>query len=73
MPTSVLRSRVAKNAEVLALRHENTDLRRPIARVRDEPANRIRLATLLRFVPRERRRQAFTVTPVRADNPCHPC
>ncbi|MFF1359553.1 hypothetical protein [Streptomyces sp. NPDC058297] len=38
-------------------------LRRQIARVRYKPANRIRLATLSRFVPRERRRQTFTVTP----------
>jgi hypothetical protein len=60
---AVLRRRVAKDAEALSLRHENAVLRRQIARVRYEPADRIRLATLSRSVPRERRRQTFTVTP----------
>ncbi|MEU5996360.1 integrase core domain-containing protein [Streptomyces sp. NPDC047197] len=63
LPYAVLRSRVAKDAEVLALRHENAVLRRQIARVRYEPADRIWLAALSRFVPRERWRQAFAVTP----------
>jgi hypothetical protein len=40
-PAAVLRSRVAKDAEVLAPRHENAVLRRQIARVRYEPADRI--------------------------------
>ncbi|MFF1736240.1 hypothetical protein [Streptomyces sp. NPDC058247] len=62
VPSAVLRSRVAKDAEVLALRHENAVLRRQIARVRYEPADRIWLAALSRFVPRERWRQTFTVT-----------
>jgi putative transposase len=43
-PAAVLRSRAAKDTEVLALRHENAVLRRQIARVRYEPADRIRLA-----------------------------
>ena len=59
----MLRSRVAKDAEVLALRHENAVLRRQIARVRYEPADRIWLAALSRLVPRERWRQVFAVTP----------
>jgi hypothetical protein len=63
VPTTVLRSRVAKDAEVLALRHENAVLRRQIARVRYEPADRIWLAALSRLVPRERWRQVFAVTP----------
>jgi hypothetical protein len=63
VPAAILRSRVAKDAEVLALRHENAVLRRQIARVRYEPADRIWLAALSRLVPRERRRQAFAVTP----------
>ncbi|MFC9670024.1 integrase core domain-containing protein [Streptomyces sp. NPDC056949] len=62
VPSAVLRSRVAKDAEVLALRHENAVLRRQIARFRYEPADRIWLAALSRFVPRERWRQSFTVT-----------
>ncbi|WP_405485417.1 hypothetical protein [Streptomyces sp. NBC_00009] len=41
VPAAVLRSRMAKDAEVLALRHENAVLRRQIARVRYEPADRI--------------------------------
>ncbi|MFD4504845.1 hypothetical protein [Streptomyces sp. NPDC058457] len=41
VPTAVLRSRVAKDAEVMALRHENAVLRRQIARVRYQPADRI--------------------------------
>ncbi|WP_406102899.1 hypothetical protein OG698_10935 [Streptomyces sp. NBC_01003] len=41
LPAAVLRSHVAKDAEVLALRHENAVLRRQIARVRYAPADRI--------------------------------
>jgi hypothetical protein len=63
MPTAVLRSRVAKDAEVLALRHENAVLRRQIARARYEPADRIWLAALSRLVPRDRWREIFAVTP----------
>lgn len=63
VPAAVLRSRVAKDAEVLALRHENAVLRRQIARVRYESADRIWPAVLSRLIPRERRRQVFAVTP----------
>ncbi|MGW3690256.1 hypothetical protein ACWD7C_39935 [Streptomyces sp. NPDC005134] len=63
VPAAVLRSRAAKGAEVLALRHENTVLRRQIARVHYEPADRIWLTVLSRLVPRERWRQVFAVTP----------
>lgn len=63
VPTAVLRSHVAKDAEVLALRHENAVLRRQIARVRYEPADRIWLAALSRLVPRDRWREVFAVTP----------
>jgi putative transposase len=61
-PAAVLRSRVAKDAEVLALRHENAVLRRQVARVGYEPADRIWLAALSRLVPRERWREVFAVT-----------
>ncbi|MGW5250447.1 integrase [Streptomyces sp. NPDC004129] len=63
VPAAVLRSRVAKDAEVLALRHENAVLRRQIARVRYEPADWIWLAVLSRLVPQERWRHVFAVTP----------
>ncbi|GLV80252.1 hypothetical protein Shyhy02_82520 [Streptomyces hygroscopicus subsp. hygroscopicus] len=63
VPTAVLRRRVAKDAEVLALRHENAVLRRQTARVRYEPADRIWLAVLSRLVPRDRWREVFAVTP----------
>jgi hypothetical protein len=63
LPGAVLRSRVAKDAEVLALRHENAVLRRQIARVRYEPADRIWFVVLSQLVPRERWRQVFAVTP----------
>src|ERR1700730_9201142 len=63
VPAAVLRSRAAKNAEELALRHENAVLRRQIARVHYEPADRIWLAALSRLVPRGRWREVFAVTP----------
>nr|WP_237555317.1 integrase [Streptomyces sp. SID4948] len=63
VPVSLLRSRVAKDAEVLALRHEKPVLRRQIARVHYGPADRIRLTTFSRLVPRGRWRQVFAVTP----------
>ncbi|MGW1803321.1 helix-turn-helix domain-containing protein [Streptomyces sp. NPDC001984] len=63
LPAAVLRSRVAKDAEVLALRHENAVLRRQIARVRYEPTDRVWLAALSRLIPRDRWRQVFAVTP----------
>ncbi|MGH3785834.1 MAG: hypothetical protein ACRDRG_04635 [Pseudonocardiaceae bacterium] len=43
--TAVLvRGDLSKDAELLVLRHENTVLRRQIARVRYTPADRVRLA-----------------------------
>lgn len=50
VPAAVFRSHLAKDAEVLALRHNNAVLRRQIARVRYEPADRIWLAVLSRLV-----------------------
>jgi putative transposase len=63
VPAAVLRGRVAKDAELLALRHENAVLRRQIARVRYEPGDRIWLAVLSRLIPRHRWRHVFAVTP----------
>ncbi|GAA2459941.1 hypothetical protein GCM10010405_50230 [Streptomyces macrosporus] len=63
VPAAVLRSRVAKDAEVPAPRQENAVLRRRIARVRHESADRIRPAVLSRLIPQERRRRVSAVTP----------
>lgn len=62
VPAAVLRGPIAKDAEVLALRHENAVLRRQIAGVRYEPADRLWLAVLSRLVPCGRRRQVFATT-----------
>jgi putative transposase len=47
----MLRGDRAKDAEMLALRHENTVLRRNIGRVRFEPAGRVWFAALARLLP----------------------
>jgi putative transposase len=59
----VLRRDLAKEAELLALRHENAVLRRDVARVRYEPADRLWFAALSRLLPRSRWGQVFLVTP----------
>jgi putative transposase len=53
----------AKDAELLALRHQNAVLRRHADRVRYEPADQAWLATLARFIPRRRWAENFPVTP----------
>ena len=59
----VFRGNRAKNAELLALRHENAVLRRHVGRVRYEPADRVWLAALARLIPRTRWTDVFPETP----------
>jgi putative transposase len=59
----VCRGDLAKDAELLVLRHENAVLRRHAGRVRYEPADRAWFAALARLVPRGRWAEVFSVTP----------
>ena len=54
---------LAKEAELLVLRHENAVLRRHAGRIRYEPANRVWFTALTRLIPRERWAGVFPVTP----------
>ncbi|GAB3006853.1 hypothetical protein GCM10027184_75430 [Saccharothrix stipae] len=64
IPSVLLRSEAAKNAELLVLRHENAVLRRQLAgRARYEPADRLWFAALSGLVDRHRWREVFPVTP----------
>jgi hypothetical protein len=47
----VFRRNRAKDAELLALRHQNALLRRHVGRVRYEPTDRVWLAALARLIP----------------------
>jgi transposase len=57
------RGDLAKDAELLALRHENAVLRRHAGRIRYEPADRVWLTALARLIPRGRWADVFPVTP----------
>ena len=59
----VFRGDLAKNAELLVLRHENAVLRRHVGRVRYEPADWAWFAAPARLVPRGRWAEVFPVTP----------
>ena len=59
----VSRTDLAKDAELLVLRHENSVLRRHASRVRYEPADRVWFAALARLIPRSRWTEVFAVTP----------
>jgi putative transposase len=59
----VFRGDLAKDAELLVLRHENAVLRRHAGRVRYEPADRAWCAALTRLVARRRWAEVFPVMP----------
>ena len=54
---------LAKEAELLVLRHENAVLRRHAGRIRYEPADRVWFTALTRLIPRGRWAGVFPVTP----------
>jgi len=59
----ISRKDLAKDAELLVLRHENAVLRHHAGRVRYEPADRMWFATLARLIPRRRWAEILPVTP----------
>jgi putative transposase len=59
----VFRTDLAKDAELLILRHENAVLRRHTGRIRYEPADRMWFAALAQLVPRGRWAEVLPVTP----------
>ncbi|MYS80170.1 integrase core domain-containing protein [Embleya scabrispora] len=63
VPGVLLRRDTSKDAELLVLRHENAVLRRQVARVRYEPADRLWPAALSCLIPRCRWVRVFAVSP----------
>ena len=59
----LLRGDLAKEAELLALRHENAVLRRHAGRIRYQPADRAWFTALAQLIPRRRWAGIFPVTP----------
>ncbi|MGH3197620.1 MAG: hypothetical protein ACRDNT_17175 [Streptosporangiaceae bacterium] len=59
----VFRRDLAKDAELLTLRHENAVLRRHAGRIRYEPADRVWFTALAQLTPRKRWVEVFPVTP----------
>ena len=59
----VFRRDLAKEAELLALRHENAVLRRHAGQIRYEPADRVWFTALAQLIPRGRWAGVFPVTP----------
>jgi putative transposase len=58
----VCRKDLAKDAELLVLRHENA-VRRHAGRIRYEPADRVWFAALARLLPRRRWTEILRITP----------
>jgi putative transposase len=59
----ISRKDLAKDAELLVLRHENAVLRRHAGRIRYGPAERAWFAALARLIPRRRWAEIFPITP----------
>jgi len=59
----VFRRDLAKEAELLVLRHENAVLRRQAGRIRYEPVDRVWFTVLARLIPHGRWAGVFPVTP----------
>jgi hypothetical protein len=59
----VFRRDLAKDAELLVLRHDNAVLRRHAGRIRYEPADRVWFTALARLIPRRLWAGVFPVTP----------
>jgi hypothetical protein len=59
----VFRRDLAKNAELLVLRHENAVLRRHAGPIRYEPADRVWFTALAQLIPRRHWAAVFPVTP----------